>query len=156
MIEVDIPGRKKLLIENIVFDYNGTIAVDGILPEDIKESLMKIRENLNVYIITADTYGNVVNQCKELPIEVETFTEGNATVYKRKFVEKIGAEYTIAVGNGFNDAEMFKVSALSVAVIGEEGCCTGALINSHIVVKDIRDVFSMIMKRDRMRATLRD
>ncbi|MDW8800559.1 HAD hydrolase family protein [Clostridium sp. A1-XYC3] len=156
MIQIDIPGRKNLVMENIVFDYNGTLAVDGNLPEDVKEALIELAKRLNVYIITADTYGNVRSQCSELSVKVQTFPKGNATVYKREFVEKLGAENTVAVGNGLNDIEMFKAAELSIAIIGEEGCSTEALINSHIVVKDIKDVFSMILKVDRIRATLRD
>ena len=37
MIEIHIPGREPLFIENVVMDYNGTLAVDGILPESVKE-----------------------------------------------------------------------------------------------------------------------
>ncbi len=30
MIEIKVPGRADYTIENIVFDYNGTIAVNGM------------------------------------------------------------------------------------------------------------------------------
>jgi hypothetical protein len=29
MIEIDIPGYKKLQLKNLVLDYNGTLACDG-------------------------------------------------------------------------------------------------------------------------------
>lgn len=64
MIFVEIPGRDNLNIKNIVFDYNGTVAEDGIMSLDTKENLKKISEKLKVYIITADTYGNVKNNVK--------------------------------------------------------------------------------------------
>ncbi|WPC44131.1 HAD family hydrolase [Clostridium sp. JS66] len=156
MIEINIPGREDLKIENVVFDYNGTVAVDGGMNVKVKEMIKELSEYLNVYIITADTYGNVRSQCEGLPVKVETFSKGNATFYKKQFVEKIGAKFTIAVGNGLNDVEMFKVSALSVAVIEEEGCASEAIMNSNITVKDIKDVFNMIMKKSRIKATLRD
>lgn len=31
MIEIYIPGREDLKIENVIFDYNGTVAVDGVM-----------------------------------------------------------------------------------------------------------------------------
>lgn len=156
MIEIDIPGREDLKIENVVFDYNGTVAVDGVINVKIKEMIKELSEYLKIYIITADTYGNVRSQCEGLPVIVETFSKGNATFYKKQFVKKIGAKFTMTVGNGLNDVEMFKVSALSIAVIEEEGCASEAIMNSNITVKNIKDVFNMIMKKARIKATLRD
>lgn len=156
MIEINIPGRCNLELKNIIFDYNGTIAVDGIISEYVKEMITKLNNYLNVYIITADTYGNVRFQCECLPVSIETFSEGNATLYKKEFLEKLGCESTIAVGNGLNDIEMLKKAALSIAIIGDEGCSSQAIINSHITCKCINDVFDMILKKNRIKATLRD
>ncbi len=43
MIFVEIPGRDNLNIKNVVFDYNGTVAEDGIMSLDTKENLKKIK-----------------------------------------------------------------------------------------------------------------
>lgn len=155
MIEVKIPGYKNLNIENIVFDYNGTIAVDGVVSEDIKKELKDMSKYLNIHIVTADTYGNVKKQCQGLPVEVQTFPGDNAAVHKKEIVKKLGEQCTAAVGNGINDVEMFKISALAVAVIEEEGCAAQAIMNSHIAVKSIKDLFHMFMKKNRIKATLR-
>ncbi|GFR36654.1 hypothetical protein [Thermobrachium celere] len=50
MLLVDIPGREKLKLENLVLDYNGTIAVDGNISIRIKEMLEDISKFLNIYI----------------------------------------------------------------------------------------------------------
>ncbi|GAA0745028.1 HAD family hydrolase [Clostridium oceanicum] len=156
MICVDIPGWDTLNIENIVFDYNGTVAVDGILTEKVKENLKKLSETLKIYIITADTYGNVRREAEGLPLAIETFSKGNATAYKKEFVEKLGSKKTVAVGNGKNDLEMFKKAVLSICVLGEEGCFSKSLIESDIVVKNIESVFAMFKNKNRIKATLRD
>lgn len=156
MICVDIPGWDTLNIENIVFDYNGTVAVDGILTEKVKENLKKLSETLKIYIITADTYGNVRREAEGLPLAIETFSKGNATAYKKEFVEKLGAKKTVAVGNGKNDLEMFKKAVLSICVLGEEGCFSKSLIQSDIVVKNIESVFAMFKNKNRIKATLRN
>ncbi|KZL92251.1 HAD family hydrolase [Clostridium magnum] len=156
MIEISIPGRSNLKLKNIIFDYNGTIAVDGIISDYVKKMLVELSYDLSVYIITADTYGNVRTECEKLPVSIETFSFGNATIYKKEFVEKIGCEFTIAVGNGLNDVEMLKKAALSIAVIGDEGCSSQAILNSHITCKCINDVFDMVLKKYRIIATLRD
>ena len=156
MIFVEIPGRDNLNIKNIVFDYNGTVAEDGIMASQTKENLKKISGKLKVYIITADTYGNVKKQCEGLPVSVETFPKGNATFHKKSFVEKLGSEETMVIGNGMNDIEMFKAAILSIAVIGEEGCAGKLIAQSDIVVRSIEKVLSMIENTNRIVATLRD
>lgn len=48
MIKVDIPGRGKYEIENAVFDYNGTVAVNGDMSENTQENLKNL-VNLLIY-----------------------------------------------------------------------------------------------------------
>jgi soluble P-type ATPase len=50
---------------------------------------------------------------------------------------------------------MLGKAALSVAVLGDEGLSTAALGAAQIVVKDIRDGLDLLLKTDRLRATLR-
>ena len=38
MIKVDIPGRESLELDNLVLDFNGTIAVAGRILETIKKN----------------------------------------------------------------------------------------------------------------------
>lgn len=47
MITIEIPGRKPLHIAHVVLDYNGTIAVDGILLEGVGERIARL-QNLSV------------------------------------------------------------------------------------------------------------
>lgn len=83
MIGYEIPGRNYIEIENVVFDYNGTIAVNGSLIDGVKEKLLELKELLNVYIVTADTYGTVEEKCKGLGVEVITFPTDNAGASKK-------------------------------------------------------------------------
>ena len=39
MIKINIPGFGQINIEHVVFDYNGTIAMDGELIKGVKEGL---------------------------------------------------------------------------------------------------------------------
>jgi len=156
MLIYNIPGRGKIEIENVVFDYNGTIAVDGKLIETAKELIFKLKEHVNIYILTADTYGTVEEQCKELGVNIATFPKEMASLSKKEIVEKLGSEKTICVGNGFNDIEMFKICKLSIAVIENEGCSGKLLLHSDIVAKSIRDAIEIILCENRMKATLRN
>lgn len=155
MIEVNIPSFKKISIENVVFDYNGTLAVDGRLIDGIKERLIDISKIVNVYIITADTYGTVRENFKNIDIKVEIISKENGSIDKLNFVKKLGCGSTIAVGNGNNDELMLKESAVGVCILGEEGLATKALLASDIVLKNINDLFEMITNKKRIIAALR-
>jgi len=58
MITVDIPGSEKLELNNLVLDYNGTIAADGELIAGVEERLHGLAKELTIYIVTADTHGS--------------------------------------------------------------------------------------------------
>ena len=55
MINIEIPGRGEYEIKNAVFDYNGTVAVNGDMSENTMENLKKLSEFVNIYILTAGT-----------------------------------------------------------------------------------------------------
>lgn len=156
MLVLDIPGREKLCLENIVFDYNGTLAVDGVISPATKDLLLKLKEFLNVYILTADTYGNVRKQCEDLYVHIETFPVENASEHKKNIVKNIGPKKTLTVGNGFNDIEMSSLATLSICVLGEEGCSGKLLSVCDLIVKEIEDAFSLILNSKRIIATLRN
>ena len=44
-------------------DYNGTLAVDGVLLPSVKEAINKITD-IDVHVITADTFGAAEEQLK--------------------------------------------------------------------------------------------
>lgn len=156
MISTNIPGHKIIEVKNVVFDFNGTIAEDGILIPGVEKLIKELVQNdIKVYVLTADTNGSVKKQCVELPVEIEIFDRENASMCKKEIVERIGGENTVSIGNGKNDIEMFKSSILSIAIIGKEGCYSKTFIESDIVVKSIIDAIELILKPNRLRATMR-
>ncbi|MGI5999043.1 MAG: HAD family hydrolase [Lutispora sp.] len=156
MLKYDIPGLGEINIENIVFDYNGTIAEDGELIEGVGELLLELKNYCNVYILTADTYGTVREKCRQLGIVVKTFPVEKASDYKKEMVINLGAEKTICIGNGFNDIEMFKTARLSIAVISREGCSGKLLAHADVVVHSIKDAVDILLNANRLKATLRE
>lgn len=157
MILLDIPGYKNIVIKNVVFDYNGTIAEDGIIIAEIKDKIRElVNRGIEVLVLTADTYGTVVEQCKELPVKVDFFDKENASENKREIVKKLGYDSTVSIGNGRNDIEMFQQSIISIAVIGREGCFSKALLEADVVVHNPIDAIDLLLKPNRMKATLRN
>ena len=153
MIEINIPGRDILRIEHLVLDYNGTIAVDGTLIDGIQERLQRLLPHVSIYVLTADTYGTVEAQCGPLGLHVEKFPREGAAKCKKAVVEKL--DNVCAIGNGYNDIPMFDVAELAIAVLEEEGMCASLLLHADVLVKSIADGLDLLLKPDRLRATLR-
>lgn len=154
MIIIEIPGREPLRIDHVVLDYNGTVAVDGLLLKGAGERISRLREHVKVHVLTADTYGTVTRQCEPLGVEVRTFPREGAAGCKEEIVR--GLEGGMAcLGNGFNDIQMFDAARLSIAVLEREGMCAALLGHATVVVRSIEDGLDLLLKPDRLRATLR-
>lgn len=154
MIRIEIPGRKVLDITAAVLDYNGTIARDGILLPEAVQRIRTLSELLPVYVLTADTYGTVQAQCEGLGVTVRTFPRAGAAAHKAAIVRELGSG-VFAMGNGFNDIAMFDAAALSVAVMEKEGMCAELLSHADVLVTAPEDGLDLLLKSDRLRATLR-
>ncbi len=155
MLEIDIPGRGTFEIRHVVCDYNGTIAVDGHLIEGVASRIREITEFAQVSVLTADTFGTVRAECDNLPVDVRVFARDDASACKAAIVRELGAEGCVCIGNGFNDIAMFGEAALSIAIMGKEGACGKLLTCADVVVTNALDAFDLLLRTDRLRATLR-
>jgi len=155
MNEITIPNFTTLELENIVLDYNGTIAQDGILKESVKKAINELSKSFKVHIITADTFGSVAKQSENLQISLKILSSSDHTQEKADYLRELGAKHCVAIGNGNNDKKMLDSAALGIAVMGEEGCATQTLLASDIVCKSIEDALELLLKPKRMIATLR-
>lgn len=153
MIEISIPGRETLRIEHLVLDYNGTIAVDGLLIEGVQERIEQLLPHVAIHVLTADTYGTVTAQCEPLGIHVEKFPREGAAACKKAIVERLSG--VCAVGNGYNDIPMFDSAELAIAVLEGEGMCSSLLLHGDVLVKSILDGLDLLLRPVRLRATLR-
>jgi soluble P-type ATPase len=152
---IEIPHFKDLEIENILFDYNGTLATDGHLKTETKALLKEVCEKYNVYVITADTFGTVKEVLKAFNLEVLILSSSDHTAEKALFLSQLGVERTVALGNGNNDAAMLDDAVLSLAIMGEEGCAKETLLASDVVCRDIVSAMELLLHPKRMIATLR-
>ena len=153
---VEIPGRETLEIKDIVFDYNGTIAIDGKLIGDVSKNINELSSSFNFYVITADTYGIVKKELENTNCKVITIPALSQDMAKLNFVKELGLNTCLSVGNGRNDKLMLKETILGIAILQDEGLCTETLLNSDILVKSIFDVFAFLKESNRLIATLRN
>ncbi|WP_313757396.1 ATPase P [Tissierella sp.] len=150
----EIPGRENIEVQNIVFDYNGTIAVDGKLINGVEELINKLAEYVKIYILTADTYGTVEKECIGINGKILTFPKDNAGDSKKEIVRSIKGN-TVCLGNGYNDIPMFKEAILSIAIIEREGASGELLSKADIVVKSTIDALNILLNKNMVKATLR-
>lgn len=155
MISVEIPGIGQMQLHALVLDFNGTIAFDGHLEEDVLEELNHLSRDIKIYVITADTFGQVVAECKDLNGEVVIIQNHLGAQEKEDFITSIGAEHTVAIGNGVIDCLMLHKAALGIAIIGDEGASVKALNAADIVVTDIHQALGLLLNTNRLKATLR-
>jgi len=156
MLHLSIPGRDlDLELNNLLLDMNGTLTTDGHLLAGVKEKLEQLKEHLDLYLLTADTHGTGAAVAEEIGIQIFKVSGETGGQDKLDFLHTLGAEYTAAVGNGYNDGLMLQHAALSIAVVGEEGCAVQTLIKADIAVNDINDALDLLLKPMRIVATMR-
>jgi soluble P-type ATPase len=152
---ITVPGIGEYEIKNIVFDYNGTIATDGIIIEGIMDKIVKLSNEFNVYIVTADTFKTVENAFENTTVNVHIIGNSNESQDKKEFIKKLDVNKTIALGNGRNDELMLKEAIISIAVLNDEGISVKTLNNADFLIKDINHFFDMINEPKKLIAILR-
>ena len=166
MIELNIPGRERLIIKNLVLDLNGTIALDGRTIEGVGDRLHALSRRLDILIVTADTRGRAEQTLKALeaetaggersfPIKLHKVEKGEEDIQKEELVQGLGKWETVSMGNGSNDARMLKESAVGICIIGREGASVEAMMNADLAIFDINDAFDLLLIPERLVATLR-
>lgn len=154
MLTVNIPGRGELVLSHLILDYNGTIALDGDIIPAIRPRLEVLARDLRIYVITADTHGTAARKCEGLPLEVRTFPTTEVGAIKAAEAAKLEGGVA-CIGNGFNDIRMADACGLSICVMGREGCCGALMAHCDVVVTSIEDALDLLIRTDRLRATLR-
>jgi soluble P-type ATPase len=154
-VTVKIPDKRTFVFENLVLDYNGTLAVDGILKKEVNPLIKELSKKLKIFVLTADTFGNVSEQMKDMPVSVTILQKGKQDEAKMKFVEKLGFNNTVAIGNGTNDRLMLEKAALGIAVILDEGVAVKTLQAADMFCKNIEDALMLLLKPKRLIAGLR-
>jgi len=149
-MRVEVPGHGRIEFNAVLFDLNGTLGVEGRVPDDVKELLEKLAGRCTVVVLSADTFGTLEEEFKGLPVRIERVSNG---AEKAEIAE--GYAPYVAVGNGNNDVAMLEKAELAFCVIGREGATVDALLASDVVVTDVRDAIEMLLNEKKLIATLR-
>jgi soluble P-type ATPase len=155
MFEIDIPSRGLLRLQYLVLDLNGTIALDGKLLPGVSRRLEKLNTLLETWLVSADTQGTLSELAAGLKVKAKRLDSGDEAGQKRAFIEKLGAEEVVAVGNGAIDAMMLRRASLGIGVIGHEGLAAECLGASDLIVSSIESALDLLLFPRRLLATLR-
>jgi len=156
VLTIAIPGRATLHLAHLVLDYNGTIALDGTLLPGTAERLAVLADDLEIHIVTADTHGTVAAMVKQLPCELRIIGPDRQDRAKAAIIEQFGAKTCAAIGNGRNDGLMLEAAALGIGIMGAEGICTKTVCQADILCPSLETALDLLIKPDRLRATLRN
>lgn len=155
MLEIRIPGFGELRLAHLVLDYNGTLACDGVLLDGVRERLERLARNLDIHVITADTFGQVRKQMEGVPCQIIVIAGEEQDIAKEEYLLKLEPTGVVAIGNGRNDRRMLAKATLGIAVMGTEGLATEALHAAHLVAPDICSALDLLLHPLRLVATLR-
>lgn len=157
-INVKIPWGEKYIIQNVVFDLNGTLAIDGEIAKSTEELLKELAKDTKLYIITADTHNTAEKIRKEIGglCEIIVLKSDEHDLEKARFVHSLGFRETVTLGNGANDLKMVQEGILSFGVIGEEGAYGPLLSKVDIVVNHIDHAIKMLLNPMKIVATIRN
>ncbi|WP_022853207.1 HAD family hydrolase [Thermodesulfatator atlanticus] len=156
MFTLEIPQFGFLKLKHLVFDFNGTLAVDGKPKTGVKEKLNELAKTFEIHVITADTFGKAKKALLDVDVKIHILPPGEKhDELKLKYVEELGPKQVAAIGNGENDALMLAEAALGIAVLMEEGLSKEAFLAADILVKDINDALDLFLNPLRLKATLR-
>lgn len=156
MVDLDVPGAGRLKLEHLALDVNGTLARDGELLPGVPERLARLTQVLTLHLLTADTHGRQAAIDAALGVTALRLRPGRPEAeQKAAYVRALGANRTVAIGNGANDADMLREAAVAIAVLGPEGLAVGALREADVLAATITDALDLLLEPRRLVATLR-
>src|SRR5262249_37435014 len=78
-----VPGSRALRLQRLVLDFNGTLARDGTLLPGVRARLQRRSRHLDIFVLTADTFGAARSALRGLRLRAERVRTG---MDKRRFV----------------------------------------------------------------------
>ena len=151
-VTVELPDAEAVLLTDLLIDFSGTLARDGVILPGVLEALAHLATVLRITVASADTFNRAVEALDGLPISLRLVECGEQ---KARIVEELGPSQVVAVGNGRNDVPMCRAAALSVAVLGPEGVAAELLEVADVLAPDIHVALDLLLRPQRLRATLR-
>ena len=151
-LRLEIPGERAIAIDHLLLDVNGTLTDRDRLIDGVAERLSRLRDQLDLHLLSADTFGTLEELGRRLRVETRRVSRGRE---KRELVERLGQDRCAAIGNGRNDAAMLATVRLGIVVIGPEGASGVAVADADAVFVSIVAALDFLLEPDVAGSTLR-
>jgi len=154
MVLIQRPGQEPLEIEFILIDFEGTLAFDKRVHPKAKDKINLLSKRTKIYILTKGDQELVSEVLRKVKAEVIYLKEGESSQGKLNLLRQLGANNTVAIGNGADDAPLLEEAGLGICVISKEGTTGEAMQKADVVVSNILDALDFLLKPLRQKATL--
>jgi len=144
------------VLDHLVLDVNGTLAIDGQLLPGIADLLSSLRDHLTIHLLTADTHRKQAEIDRILGLKALRVKSGEEKFQKAAYVKEIGPEHTAAIGQGANDAFMLAEARIGVCILSKEGTAVDTLLSADLAVPDTESALNLFLHPARMIASLRN
>jgi soluble P-type ATPase len=151
-LSIAMPGRAELRLEHLLLDVNGTLTDRGVLITGVDERLGRLRDALQIHLVSADTFGTLGSIAGGLKVAAVRAASGED---KLRVLDELGRERCVVIGNGANDVLVLEAAAVSFAVLGPEGASTAALHSADVVCASANDAIDLLLDPQALSATLR-
>jgi soluble P-type ATPase len=156
LLKIEIPNVGTITVEHRVMDMNGTIATGGVIEGQLLPLLEKLKKVLSLHIVTADTFGTATKMAKSFGLDCHVLTKQKVeSEEKLDYINTLGSEKCVVMGNGNNDHLMLENAGLGIGVMDREGIATACLLAADLIVQDPRDALLILLNPERLVATLR-
>jgi soluble P-type ATPase len=151
-LHVTIPGADDLSLEHLVLDVNGTLTDRGEPIIAALRAIERLRDKLQPHLLSADTFGTAETLATSIRAEFRRVDSGRD---KLDYIELLGAQQCVAIGNGRNDGPMIRAAGLGIAVLGPEGLHAEALTAADAIAISIDEALGLLTDTRTLTATLR-
>ena len=154
MISIERPGQGNLEIDFILIDFEGTLALDRRVHPKAKDKINLLSKRTKIYILAKGEKEQVIEVLRKVKAEIIHFAVGDVSAGKLNLLRQLGANRTVAIGNGQDDVLMVEEAALGICVISREGTAAETIQKADAVVSNILDALDFLLKPLRQKATL--
>lgn len=155
MLTLSRPGLPDLDLHHLVLDFNGTLALRGLLIEGVATRCAHLAEQLQLHCVTGDTFGTARLALAGLPIHLHVLPSEGQSHAKRDYLRQLEGG-VCAIGNGWNDRLILEEADLAFAVLMQEGAASATLRAADAVFTSILDALDTLLDPTRLVALLRD
>jgi P-type E1-E2 ATPase len=152
VLVVHIPEGPTLELRHLVLDVNGTLTDRGELIDGVVERLGRLRAQLELHLLSGDTFGTLEEVARVLELTPRRVTLG---AEKAEVVRTLGSDHVVVIGNGANDVPALEAATLGFTIVGAEGASAAAVSAADVVCRSICDALDLLLDPRALGATLR-